>query len=128
MYLTTPIYKPVKRFTQIRKYNALINRLTTDVGCQEQEKLWLSSSYAVMTGFMLSEAQPNDLVIVPAQSKDELWLSEDDLSIKYGQGKVHLLKEVPSLDWADESESGVAWDALSIYLSMGEQRVTCGEI
>ena len=109
---------------------------------------------------MLSEAQPNDLVIVPTQSKDELWLSngksfdgldrswgnsrdwvlelrdgrqvvippslyrsmesltdftgsEDDLNIKYGQGKVHLLKELLSLDWADESESGVAWDALS---------------
>ena len=39
--------------------------------------------------------------------------SEDDLNIKYGQGKVHLLKELLSLDWADESESGVAWDALS---------------
>lgn len=41
--------------------------------------------------------------------------SEDDLDIKYGQGKEHLLRvrEVPSLDWADESESGVAWDALS---------------
>ena len=109
---------------------------------------------------MLSEAQPNDLVIVPTQSKDELRLSngksfdgldkswgnsrdwvlelrdgrqvvippslyrsmesltdftgsEDDLNIKYGQGKVHLLKELLSLDWADESESGVAWDALS---------------
>ena len=109
---------------------------------------------------MLSEAQPNDLVIVPTQSKDELRLSngksfdgldrswgnsrdwvlelrdgrqvvippslyrsmesltdftgsEDDLNIKYGQGKVHLLKELFSLDWADESESGVAWDALS---------------
>ena len=109
---------------------------------------------------MLSEAQSNDLVIVPTQSKDELRLSngksfdgldrswgnsrdwvlelrdgrqvvippslyrsmesltdftgsEDDLNIKYGQGKVHLLKELLSLDWADESESGVAWDALS---------------
>ena len=109
---------------------------------------------------MLSEAQPNDLVIVPTQSKDELRLSngksfdgldkswgnsrdwvlelrdgrqvvippslyrsmesltdftgsEDDLNIKYGQGKVHLLKKLLSLDWADESESGVAWDALS---------------
>ena len=109
---------------------------------------------------MLSEAQPNDLVIVQTQSKDELRLSngksfdgldrswgnsrdwvlelrdgrqvvippslyrsmesltdftgsEDDLNIKYGQGKVHLLKELLSLDWADESESGVAWDALS---------------
>ena len=108
-----------------------------------------------MTGLMLSEAQPNDLVIVPTQSKDELRLSngksfdgldrswgnsrdwvlelrdgrqvvippslyrsmesltdftgsEDDLNIKYGQGKVHLLKELLSLDWADESESGVA--------------------
>ena len=33
------------------------------------------------------------------------------LNIKYGQGKVHSLKELLSLDWADESESGVAWDA-----------------
>ena len=105
-----------------------------------------------MTGLMLSEAQPNDLVIVPTQSKEELRLSNGKsfdgldsswgnsrdwvlelrqvvippslyrswrasqiskaqmmtLNIKYGQGKVHLLKELLSLDWADESESGVA--------------------
>ena len=39
MYATTPYDKPVGRIRPNRKYSALINRLTTDVGCQGLAKL-----------------------------------------------------------------------------------------
>ena len=39
MYATTPYHKHIGRIRPNRKYSALINRLTTDVGCQGLAKL-----------------------------------------------------------------------------------------
>ena len=49
-----------------------------------------------MTGLMLSEAWPNDLVIVPTQSKDELRLSNgksfDGLDKSWGNSRDWVLE------------------------------------
>ena len=87
-----------------------------------------------MTGLMLSEAQPNDLVIVPTQSKDELRLSNrqsfDGLDRSWGNSRdwvlelrdgrqvvipLSLYRSTESLTdfTGSEDDSGVAWDALS---------------
>ena len=84
---------------------------------------------------MLSEAQPNDLVIVPTQSKDELRLSNgqsfDGLDRSWGNSRdwvlelwdgrqlvipLSLYRSTESLTdfTGSEDDSGVAWDALSI--------------
>ena len=65
-----------------------------------------------MTGLMLSEAQPNDLVIVPTQSKDELRLSNgqsfDGLDRSWGNSR----------DWVLELRDGrQVVIPLSLYLS-----------
>lgn len=86
----------------------------------------------MMTGLMLSEAQPNDLVIVPAQSKDELRLSKgqsfDGLDRSWGNSSdwvlelrdgrqvvipLSLYRSTESFkdSTGSEDESGVAWDA-----------------